>query len=132
MNGELSVVSLPFTNDSRLRACDEIMTAFSQLDTLVSLIAARVGGDPKLSHTAKLLKRGPARIAKKLGEEAVETAISAAQGNREEVVAESADLLFHLLVLWQAMGIAPSDVMAELARREAQSGIAEKAARVEE
>jgi len=108
------------------------MTAFSQLDTLVAMIATRVGGDPKLSHTAKLLKRGPARIAKKLGEEAVETAIAAAQNNREEVVAESADLLFHLLVLWQAMGIAPADVMAELTRREAQSGVEEKAARVEE
>ena len=61
----------------------------------------------------------------------VETAIAAAQNNREEVVAESADLLFHLLVLWQAMGIAPADVMAELTRREAQSGVEEKAARVE-
>ncbi len=108
------------------------MSAFSFLDTLVSVIASRVGGDPKLSHTAKLLKRGPARIAKKLGEEAVETAISAAQGNREEVVAESADLLFHLLVLWQAMGINPADVMAELSRREGVSGIEEKASRTEE
>ena len=107
------------------------MSAFEQLDTLVAMIASRVGGDPKLSHTAKLLKRGPARIAKKLGEEVVETAIAAAQNNREEVVAESADLLFHLLVLWQAMGIAPADVMAELTRREAQSGVEEKAARVE-
>jgi phosphoribosyl-ATP pyrophosphohydrolase len=108
------------------------MTAFSQLDILVSLIASRVGGDPKASHTAKLLKRGPARIAKKLGEEAVETAIAAAQNNRDEVVAESADLMFHLLVLWQAMGITPAQVMQELERREAQSGIEEKASRVEE
>lgn len=108
------------------------MSAFSYLDTLIATIAARVGGDPKRSHTAKLLKRGPARIAKKVGEEAVEVAISAAQNNREEVVAESADLLFHLLVLWQAMGITPADVMAELAARETQSGIEEKAARVEE
>lgn len=108
------------------------MAAFSYLDTLVATIKSRVGGDPKLSHTAKLLKRGPARIAKKLGEEAVETAISAAQGHREEVVAESADLLFHLLVLWQAMGIKPTEVMAELERREAQSGIVEKASRTEE
>lgn len=108
------------------------MSAFSYLDTLIATIASRVGGDPKLSHTAKLLKRGPARIAKKLGEEAVETAISAAQGNREEVVAESADLLFHLLVLWQAMGINAGDVMAELSRREGVSGIEEKASRTEE
>lgn len=108
------------------------MTAFTYLDSLVATIAARVGGDPKLSHTAKLLTRGPARIAKKVGEEAVEVAIAAAQGHRKEVVAESADVLFHLLVLWQSMGIAPADVMAELAAREAQSGIAEKAARAEE
>ena len=105
---------------------------FSFLDQLTTIIASRVGGDPKLSHTAKLLKRGPARIAKKLGEEGVEVAISAAQGNREEVVAESADLLFHLLVLWQSMGIQPADVMAELQRREGVSGIAEKASRTEE
>ncbi len=109
-----------------------LMTAFTYLDSLVATIAARVGGDPKLSHTAKLLTRGPARIAKKVGEEAVEVAIAAAQGHRKEVVAESADVLFHLLVLWQSMGIAPADVMAELAAREAQSGIAEKAARAEE
>jgi phosphoribosyl-ATP pyrophosphohydrolase len=107
------------------------MSAFSYLDTLVATIAARIGGDPKLSHTAKLLKRGPARIAKKVGEEGVEVAIAAAQNNREEVIAESADLLFHLMVLWQAMGITPVDVMAELAAREAQSGIEEKKARVE-
>lgn len=108
------------------------MSAFAQLDKLITTIASRVGGDPKLSHTAKLLKKGPPRIAKKLGEEAVEVAISAAQGNREEVVSESADLLFHLLVLWQAMGINAADVMAELARREGTSGIDEKASRPQE
>jgi phosphoribosyl-ATP pyrophosphohydrolase len=108
------------------------MSAFTYLDTLIGTIASRAGGDPKLSHTAKLLKRGPARIAKKVGEEGVEVAIAAAQGHRDEVVGESADLLFHLMVLWQSMGIAPADVMAELAARETQSGIAEKAARVEE
>lgn len=105
------------------------MSAFSYLDTLIATIAARVGGDPKASHTAKLLKRGPARIAKKVGEEGVEVAIAAAQNSREEVITESADLLFHLLVLWQSMGIHPDAVMAELAAREAQSGIAEKASR---
>lgn len=108
------------------------MSAFDQLDSLVATIAARVGGDPKASHTAKLLKRGPARIAKKLGEEAVETAIAAAQNKRDEVIAESADLMFHLLVLWQSMGITPAEVMLELERREAQSGIEEKASRVEQ
>lgn len=107
------------------------MSSFTYLDTLVDTIAARVGGDPKLSHTAKLLKRGPARIAKKVGEEGVEVAIAAAQNRADEVVAESADLLFHLMVLWQSMGIAPADVMTELAAREAQSGIEEKESRVE-
>ncbi|MFM9890155.1 MAG: phosphoribosyl-ATP diphosphatase [Rickettsiales bacterium] len=107
------------------------MSAFSTLDQLVATIASRVGGDPKLSHTAKLLKRGPARIAKKLGEEGVEVAIAAAQNSREEVIAESADLLFHLLVLWQAMGVTPAEVMAELARREGTSGIEEKSSRLE-
>ena len=94
------------------------MSAFAHLDKLILTIASRVGGDPKLSHTAKLLKRGPARIAKKVGEEGVEVAIAAAQNDRAEVVAESADLMFHLLVLWQAMDIKPADVMAELERRE--------------
>ena len=107
------------------------MSAFAYLDTLIATIASRVGGDPKLSHTAKLLKRGPARIAKKVGEEGVEVAIAAAQNRKDEVIAESSDLLFHLMVLWQSMGITPAEVMAELARREAQSGIEEKAARVE-
>ena len=105
------------------------MSAFTYLDKLVSTIASRVGGDPKLSHTAKLLKKGPPRIAKKLGEEAVEVAIAAVMKKREETILESADLLFHLLVLWQAMGINPAEVMQELERREAQSGIEEKASR---
>ena len=105
------------------------MSAFAYLDKLCATIASRVGGDPKLSHTAKLLKKGPPRIAKKLGEEAVEVAIAAVMGKKEETVLESADLLFHLLVLWQSMGIQPGDVMAELERRELQSGIEEKAAR---
>lgn len=105
------------------------MSAFSYLDTLITTIASRVGGDPKLSHTAKLLKKGPPRIAKKLGEEAVEVAIAAVMGKKEETVLESADLLFHLLVLWQSMGINPAEVMAELERRETQSGIEEKASR---
>ena len=108
------------------------MSAFAFLDTLVATIASRVGGDPKLSHTAKLLKKGPPRIAKKLGEEAVETAIAAVQGKKEETIAESADMLFHLLVLWQSMGITPAEVMNELQRREGTSGIEEKANRVEQ
>ena len=99
---------------------------------LVDTIAARAGADPKTSHTAKLLKKGPKRIAKKVGEEAVEVAIAAVAEGKENVVSESADLLFHLLVLWRALGIAPAEVMDELKRREGISGIAEKASRTEE
>ena len=106
------------------------MSAFAYLDKLVATIASRVGGDPKLSHTAKLLKKGPPRIAKKLGEEAVETAIAAVQNDKAHTISESADMLFHLLVLWQAMGITPQEVMAELERRQTMSGIEEKASRM--
>ena len=86
------------------------MTQFAYLDTLTATIRARAGADPKVSHVAKLLKKGTAKIAKKVGEEAVETAIAAVSGSREDTIAESADLLFHLLVLWHAQSIAPSDV----------------------
>lgn len=106
------------------------MTQFTALDTLTATIAKRAAeGDSSRSHTAQLLAKGPARVAKKLGEEAVETAIAAAQGHREETITESADLLFHLLVLWHSMGIEASEVMAELTRREGTSGIEEKAGR---
>lgn len=107
------------------------MSAFSYLDQLVQVIASREGGDPETSHTAKLLKKGPKRIAKKVGEEAVEVAIAAVAQPRKNQISESADLLFHLLVLWRSLGITPQEVMEELQRREAISGIAEKAARQE-
>lgn len=99
------------------------------LDRLSAAIEARRGADPAESYTAKLLSRGMEKCAQKLGEEAVETVIAATAGKREEVVTESADLLYHLLVVWTAADIAPEDVYAELARREGVSGIAEKAAR---
>lgn len=102
---------------------------FAYLDTLIDTIDARKGGDPKLSHVAKLFKKGPQKIAKKVGEEAVETAIAAATGDKAHTISESADLLFHLLVLWRAMDINPAEVMDELVRREGVSGIAEKASR---
>ena len=108
------------------------MSAFSYLDTVVATIAEREGGDPKTSYAAKLLKKGVKRIAKKVGEEAVEVAIAAVARGREETIDESADLLFHLMLLWRSTGIAPSEVMDELKRREAISGIAEKQARIEE
>jgi phosphoribosyl-ATP pyrophosphohydrolase len=107
------------------------MSVFATLDQLVLTIAQREGGDAATSYIAKLLNKGATHIAKKVGEEAVEVAIASANGARAEVITESADLLFHLLVLWRAHGITPEDVMAELQRREGTSGIAEKAARTE-
>lgn len=99
------------------------------LARLFALIESRKGADPSVSRTAHLFDRGVAKIAQKLGEEAVEAAIAAVQGRPGEVVSESADLLYHLLVLWSAMGLRPEDVYAELARREGTSGIEEKKAR---
>ncbi len=89
----------------------------------------RTGGDTTISHSARLLARGTAKVAQKLGEEAVECVIEATLGNRTATVLESADLLYHLLVVWVDAGIRPEEVWAELVRREGISGIAEKAAR---
>lgn len=99
------------------------------LDTLEQTIRDRRSGDPAASYVAKLTARGRAKIAQKLGEEATEAVIAAIQDDREEVVKESADLIFHLLVLLADMDLSLDDVRAELARREGVSGIAEKAAR---
>ena len=107
------------------------MTQFSYLDTVIATIASRAGADPETSYVAKLLKKGTRRIAKKVGEEGVEVAIAAVAQPKDKTVSESADLLFHLLVLWQSLGIKPSDVMEELKRRENISGIAEKKSRTE-
>ena len=82
-----------------------------------------------MSHSARLLSRGTAKVAQKFGEESVECLIEAVAGNRDAVVAESADVLYHLIVLWVARGIRPEEVWDELKRREGISGIAEKAAR---
>ncbi|MGE8142816.1 phosphoribosyl-ATP diphosphatase [Novosphingobium sp. NPDC080210] len=99
------------------------------LSRLAATIAARRGADPETSWVAKLNARGVPVIARKLGEEAVETVIAALSGSREELIGEAADTLFHLLVLLDAKGVALDEVMAELDRREGTSGIAEKAAR---
>ena len=99
------------------------------LDRLWNVIESRKGADPELSHSARLLSRGTPKVAQKFGEEAVECLIEATRGNPEGVVAESADVLYHLLVMWVDAGIHPSDVWAELQRREGVSGIAEKASR---
>ena len=99
------------------------------LDKLFATIAARKGGDPAQSYTAALLKEGPARCAKKFGEEAVEVVLAAVAKDKKELRAESADVLYHLLVVWAACGVTPDEVYAALAAREGRSGIAEKAAR---
>lgn len=99
------------------------------LDRLFTVVLSRRDADPTVSHSARLLSRGPAKVAQKFGEEAVECLIEAVAGNREALIAESADVLYHLLVLWVSSGVDPADVWAELIRREGISGIAEKAAR---
>ncbi|MFC0204499.1 phosphoribosyl-ATP diphosphatase [Novosphingobium soli] len=104
----------------------------SSPDTLARLeatIAQRLGADPASSYVAKLNARGLGKIAQKLGEEATETVIAALTENREALVGEVADLVFHLMVLLGAKGVPLAEVLAELDRREGVSGIAEKAAR---
>ncbi len=90
-----------------------------------AVIAAR-GADPAKSRTARLLRAGRAKMAKKLAEEAVEVVIDAMHGQPEAVVRESADLLYNLIVLWVHAGVRPEDVWAEMRRRELMFGIAEK------
>lgn len=99
------------------------------LEALFATIESRRKADPKTSYTAKLLARGAGKIGDKVIEEAAEVAAAALKESRPRVVAESADVLYHLLVLWAARGVKPAMVWAELARREGLSGIAEKKAR---
>lgn len=99
------------------------------LEQLFGVIESRRGADAGTSYTARLLAKGRAKIAKKTGEEAVEVVVAALAEGRQELAAESADLLYHLLVLWASAGIKPRDVWAQLAKREGVSGLTEKAAR---
>jgi len=99
------------------------------LARLAATIEARKGADPESSYTAKLLAGGIDRPAKKFGEEAVETVIAAIQGDKDAIASESADLLYHWLVLLAASGVSLEDVAAKLEAREGVSGLAEKAAR---
>jgi phosphoribosyl-ATP pyrophosphohydrolase len=106
------------------------MSRFSDtLERLTATIASRKGADPSTSYTAKLLAGGPSAAAKKLGEEAVETALAAAAQDRDAVAAESADLIYHWLVLLAATGVDLDAVAAKLEAREGRSGIEEKASR---
>jgi phosphoribosyl-ATP pyrophosphohydrolase len=99
------------------------------LDRLWSVVVGRRNADPAVSHSARLLQRGTVKVAQKFGEEAVECLIEAVAANREALIAESADVLYHLVVLWVSMDVTPEEVWTELKRREGISGIAEKAAR---
>ena len=99
------------------------------LHRLAATIEARKSADPATSWTAKLLSQGPEKCAAKFGEEAVEAIIEAVKGDRDRLTAEAADVLYHLMVMLAVRDVTLDQVMAELERREGQSGIAEKAAR---
>jgi len=106
------------------------MSQFSEtLDRLAATIAARKDADPAASWTARLLSEGPERCARKFGEEAIETVIAAVSGDRDATASESADVLYHLLVLLASTGVSLDDVAAKLQAREGKSGIEEKASR---
>ena len=100
------------------------------LDQLADVINSRKNADPEISYTAQLLNDGISEIARKVGEEAVECVVSSFSNKKKELIDESADLLYHLLVLWTANEISPHEVWNEISRREGVSGILEKAGRV--
>ena len=100
------------------------------LDRLFETVTARRDADPNLSHSARLLSRGRLKVAQKFGEEAVECLIEAVAGDSEKLIGESADMLYHLIVMWVDAGLHPEAIWSELRRREGVSGIAEKASRV--
>lgn len=99
------------------------------LEELFAVIEERKHADPEESYTAKLYAKGPAKIAQKLGEEAVEAVIEAVRNDKDALAAESADLLYHLVLLWSARGLTPAEVWTKLVARKGTSGLAEKAAR---
>ena len=106
------------------------MSRFSEtLDRLAATIAARKGADPTSSYTAKLIAGGAPLAGKKLGEEAIETVIAAVQGDPDALAAESADLIYHWLVLLSSVNVGLDEIAAKLEAREGTSGIAEKASR---
>src|SRR5579872_5544237 len=96
------------------------------LDRLFASVLAARERDPAISRTSKLFRDGVQKMAKKLAEEAIEVGLDAVQMHREAVILESADLLYHLAVIWAECGVLPSDVDAEIDRRERTYGIAEK------
>jgi phosphoribosyl-ATP pyrophosphohydrolase len=103
-----------------------VNTMNDSLERLHQQVIAAKSADPALSRTAKLMRAGRSKMAKKLAEEAIEVVIDAMNGEREAVVRESADLLYNLVVLWAEAGVRPQDVFSEMARRERLFGLAEK------
>ena len=101
--------------------------AGSVMDELFGVIEKRKGGDPETSYVARTFSRGREHVAKKVGEEGVEVALAGALGDKKAVVSESADLLFHLMILWSETGIAPTEVLKELSKRRGVSGLAREA-----
>lgn len=99
------------------------------LDRLFKIVMSRRDTDPRISHSARLLTKGRNKVAQKFGEEAVECLIEAVAGNKKALISESADVLYHLIVVWVDAGITPDDIWSELHRREGTSGIEEKASR---
>ncbi|KAA2312056.1 phosphoribosyl-ATP diphosphatase [Pseudooceanicola sediminis] len=99
------------------------------LQKLAATIQSRKGADPASSWTAKLLDKGPEKCAEKFGEESIEAIIEAVKGDKARLTSEAADVLYHLLVMLTARDVTLDEVLAELARREGTSGIAERAAR---
>ncbi|MCF6216306.1 MAG: phosphoribosyl-ATP diphosphatase [Emcibacter sp.] len=99
------------------------------LSRLSKVIAARKGADASKSYVASLFQKGRKKIAQKVGEEGVELSLAAVMDDREDAISESADLLFHMMILWADMDISPDDIFEKLAKREGISGIDEKNAR---
>ena len=119
------VVSAPLPSLAQLA----VGASAAVLDRLWAVVSDRRNADPEVSHSARLLRRGTAKVAQKFGEEAVECLIEAVSGNRDALVAESADVLYHLIVMWVNADVRTEEVWAELQRREGVSGVAEKASR---
>lgn len=114
----------------RSKASVPLTAGAEVIDRLWATVISRRSADPAKSHSARLLARGTAKVAQKFGEEAVECLIEAVAKNPAAVITESADVLYHLIVLWVAAGVEPAEVWAELRQREGVSGIDEKASRI--
>ncbi len=108
---------------------DRMKADASVLERLFTTVESRKSANPESSYTAQLLAAGDAKILRKFGEEAIETLVAGATEDAQAVIEESADLLYHLMVLWVAKGVHPSDVWQTLAAREGVSGLDEKASR---